>query len=101
MDTTYTVDESVGEVSVCVNLTDPMIDILDETVNVFVIDDSSSIYIPAGAQLASESLFNGRGESTLLYNIAYLIYNNLSSPTHTIIANAEEKPACDLQNCSY
>ena len=67
MENTYTVDESVGEVSVCVNLTHP-IDILDETVNVFVIDNSSSIYIPAGAPLASESLFNGGSESTLPYN---------------------------------
>ena len=67
MENTYTVDESVGEVSVCVNLTYPMIDILDETVNVFVIDNSSSIYIPAGAPLASESLFNCGSESTLPY----------------------------------
>ena len=52
--TTYTVDESVGAVSVCVNLTRPEIDILDETVNVFIIDNPSSIYIPAGASLASE-----------------------------------------------
>ena len=69
MENTYTVDESVGEVSVCVNLTHPMIDVLDETVNVFVIDNSSSIYIPANATLASESLFNGGSESTLLYSI--------------------------------
>ena len=72
MENTYTVDESGGEVSVCVNLTHPMIDILDETV--FVIDNSSSIYIPAGAPLASESLFNGGCESTLPYNI-YSILN--------------------------
>ena len=52
---TYTVDENVGAVNVCVNLTYPMRDILDETVNVFVIDDPSSIYIPTGAPLASES----------------------------------------------
>ena len=44
---TYTV-ESVGAVSVCVNLTWPQIDILDET-EVFVIDNSSSVYIPTGA----------------------------------------------------
>ena len=57
MKTTYTVDESVGAVSVCVNLTRPEIeiDILDETVNVFVIDNSNSVYIPAGAPLASMS----------------------------------------------
>ena len=57
MKKTYTVDESVGRVNVCVNLTRPITDILDETVNVFVIDDPSSIYIPPGAPLASESLF--------------------------------------------
>ena len=55
METTYTVDESVGAVNVCVNLTRPMIDILDERVNVFVVDNSSSVYIPPGAPLASES----------------------------------------------
>ena len=55
METTYTVDESVGAVNVCVNLTRPMIDILDERVNVFVIDHLSSVYIPSGAPLASES----------------------------------------------
>ena len=51
---TYTVDESVGAVNVCVNLTHPMRDIRHHTVNVYVIDDSSSIYIPASAPLASE-----------------------------------------------
>ena len=55
VETTYTVDEGVGAVNVCVNLTRPMIDILDERVNVFVIDNSSSVYIPPGAPLASES----------------------------------------------
>ena len=55
---TYTVDESVGEVEICVNLTNPVTDILDETVNVFVVDDPSSIYIPPGAPLASESSHN-------------------------------------------
>ena len=55
VETTYTVDEGVGAVNVCVNLTRPMIDILDESVNVFVIDNSSSVYIPPGAPLASES----------------------------------------------
>ena len=54
METTYTVDESVGAVNVCVNLTQPLVDILDERVNVFVIDNSSSVYIPPGAPLASE-----------------------------------------------
>ena len=55
VETTYTVDESVGVVNVCVNLTRPMTDILEERVNVFVIDNSSSVYIPPGAPLASES----------------------------------------------
>ena len=54
VETIYTVDESEGAVNICVNLTQPTFDILDETVNVFVIDDSSSIYIPPGAPLASE-----------------------------------------------
>ena len=52
--TTYTVDESVGAVNVCVNLTKPDFNILDERVQVFVIDNSSSVYIPPGGQLASE-----------------------------------------------
>ena len=53
--TTYTIDESIGAVNVCVNLTRPEreVDILDETVNVFVIDNPSSVYIPADAPLAS------------------------------------------------
>ena len=55
LETTYTVDESVGSVSVCVNLTRPEVDILDETVNVFVVDNSSSVYIPPGSPLASEA----------------------------------------------
>ena len=58
MEKTYTVDESVGAVNVCVNLTRPNRGILDESVNVFVIDDPSSIYIPPGAPLASEFLHN-------------------------------------------
>ena len=53
MKTTYTVDESVGSVSVCVNLIRE-VDILDETVNVVVIDYPSSVYIPPGATLASK-----------------------------------------------
>ena len=64
----FTVDESVGAVNVCVNLTHPMRDILDETVNVFVIDDPSSIYIPDGAQLASESSHKMLFSFTFLFN---------------------------------
>ena len=44
--------------NVCVNLTHPMRDIIDNTVNVFVIDHSSSLYIPADAPLASEYLLS-------------------------------------------
>ena len=55
MEKVFTVDESVGAVNVCVNLTYPM-DILDETISVFVTDNPSSIYIPPGAPLASEFL---------------------------------------------
>ena len=50
----YTVDESVGSVNVCVNLTQPTIDILDETTNVYVVYNSSSVHIPPGSPLASE-----------------------------------------------
>ena len=54
--TMYTVDESAGPVLVCVNLTRPEIDILDETVNVFVIDFLTSMYIPVSdVPFASES----------------------------------------------
>ena len=54
--TMYTVDESAGPVLVCVNLTRPEIDILDETVNVFVTDFPTSMYIPVGdVPFASET----------------------------------------------
>ena len=53
--TTYTVVESEGPVEVCVNLTRPPVDILEETVRVRVTNDEGSIYIPPGAPLASES----------------------------------------------
>ena len=55
VETTYTVDESVGSVSVCVNLTRPQVDIFEHTVNVFVVDYPTSVYIPPGAPLASKS----------------------------------------------
>ena len=54
METTYTVPEDVGTVEVCVNLTKPQIDILDEFVVVEVSDFPSSVYIPADVTLASE-----------------------------------------------
>ena len=53
--TMYTVVESEGPVEVCVNLTRPPLDILEETVRVYVTNDEGSIYIPAGVRLASES----------------------------------------------
>ena len=71
VETTYTVDESVGAVEVCVNLTEPMIDILDERVNVFVIDYSRSVYIPPGAPLTSQSS----------HNIVHTFLSPLSIPT--------------------
>ena len=55
VETVYTVDESVGAVNVCVNLTKPDFDIFYKIVEVFVIDNSSSVYIPPGGPLASES----------------------------------------------
>ena len=54
VETTYTVIESEGQVQVCVNLTRPDIDILDETVRVESFNDQNSVYIPAKAVLASE-----------------------------------------------
>ena len=56
VETAYTVDESMPAVNVCVNITQPSKDILDETVNVYVIDNSRSVYIPSGAPLASKTL---------------------------------------------
>ena len=79
METTHTVDESVGAVEICVNLTQPMIDILDEQVNVFVIDNSSSVYIPPGAPPASESSHKFNHNSCLLSHspqlLMYLIFS--------------------------
>ena len=52
--TMYTVVESEGPVEVCVNLTRPPVDILEETVRVRVTNNESSIYIPTDVRLASE-----------------------------------------------
>ena len=79
METAYTVDESMPAINVCVNLTQPSKDILDETVNVFVIDNSHSVYIPSGAPLASKAL-------------PKFIYNN------TIIMGLLHSPAPDEPN---
>ena len=53
--TTYTVLESEGHVDVCVNLSFPEMDILDETLRVEAVYDVDSAYIPPGAVLASMS----------------------------------------------
>ena len=52
--TFYTVVEGEQQVEVCVNLTEPQVDILDEYVRVEAFDDDTSVYIPPGAVLASE-----------------------------------------------
>ena len=59
VETMYTVVESVGWVEVCVNLTHPEIDILEETVQVDVFHYDSSVYIPPNSVLASELSFCG------------------------------------------
>ena len=53
METVYTVSEGVGSVEVCVNLTQPQVDILEEFAVVDVFDFPSSVYISADAKLAS------------------------------------------------
>ena len=73
VETTYTVNESVGAVNVCVNLTLPMIDILDERLNVFVIDNSSSAYIPPGAPLAYKS---SHSQSMVVIGIANVLQHH-------------------------
>ena len=55
VETTYTVFESNESVEVCAQVTDPP-DILDETVVVFVIDDSSSVDNTCNGRDASEWL---------------------------------------------
>ena len=54
VETMYTVIESEGQVEVCVNLTQPEIDTLDESLRVVVFRDDNSVYIPPGSVLASE-----------------------------------------------
>lgn len=56
VNTAYTVLESEGEVEVCVNLTQPQKDILDETISLNVYDNPSSFYIPSTAILACKSV---------------------------------------------
>ena len=57
METVYTVPESVGSVEVCVILTKPQFDILEEFIIVEVTDFPSSVYIPADVALASEPVY--------------------------------------------
>ena len=54
METVYTVLESEGHVEICVNLTRPEMDILDETIRVNSYNNESSVYIPPNAVLASK-----------------------------------------------
>ena len=58
VNTAYTVLENEGEVEVCVNLTQPQRDILDETITINVYDDPLSLYIPSTAILASKSVYS-------------------------------------------
>ena len=52
--TVYTINESMGHVEVCVNLTRPDFDIPEETVRVEAFNDVGSVYIPPEGILASE-----------------------------------------------
>ena len=54
--TMYTVLEGAGSVEVCVNLTHPPDDILDERVTVLVFHNDSSIYVPPNPTFASRQL---------------------------------------------
>ena len=54
VETLYTVTEDIDTVEVCVNLTIPEFDILDEFVVVEVYDFPASVVIPPNATLASE-----------------------------------------------
>ena len=52
--TTYTVLETAGSFEVCVNLSRPVKDVLDETVVVSIIDNRNSSAIPPDALFASK-----------------------------------------------
>ena len=54
VETVYEVVEHDGRVKVCVNLTQPDIDILESSVNVEVFVDDNSIYIPRNVNTASK-----------------------------------------------
>ena len=70
--TTYTVVEGDSLVEVCVNLTQPQIDILDEFIYVEAFNDESSVYIPSGAPLASEYITNRAYLLTFDYSNCFL-----------------------------
>ncbi|CAI8010977.1 hypothetical protein GBAR_LOCUS7143 [Geodia barretti] len=53
VETTYTVTECDGQVEVCVNLTRPQTDILDEVIHLDVSTSDISSYIPSGSVLAN------------------------------------------------
>ena len=54
VETMYTITESEGQVEVCVNLTYPPVNILNEIVRMESYNYESSIYIPPNALLASK-----------------------------------------------
>ena len=54
-------------VEVCVNLTSPPRDILEETVVVNVFNNESSVYIPPGAEIASMPNFHALMEVSDLH----------------------------------
>ena len=54
METVYTVVEPDEIVEVCVILTQPDTDILDNAVNVEVFVDDDSIYVPSNVNIASK-----------------------------------------------
>ena len=54
VETAYTITEGEGDVEVCVNLTRPTTDILDNFVGVDVYRDDTSLYVPSDVMLASE-----------------------------------------------
>ena len=52
VETVYTMAECDGQVEVCVNLTQPQTDILDEVIHLDVVRDDASRHIPPGSVLA-------------------------------------------------
>ncbi|CAI8050963.1 Extracellular matrix protein 3, partial [Geodia barretti] len=92
--TTYMVDESVGSVNVCVNLTQPEIDILDETVNVFVIDDPSSVKIPAGATFATPDPPDFLERYTMVEKSDYAQQTNLFNAIDDVLITELKRIVC-------